>query len=146
MLLSHSTVKGHQYQVCPNGCRLYDDNSVDIVCEYCAVSRYKNSSVANEPAATMKILSIGDYLANMLSSPKNRELMRYRANRETTPGLFSDVFDGENYQRLLDNGHLTNPDDIVLGIFTDGFVNQQSKRSSLMIVHVVVFNLDPSIR
>lgn len=95
----------------------------------------------------MKIMSIGDILAQMLSDPKTNQLLKYRAERETNAiGEISDIFDGQNYKDLVGIGFFTNSNDIAIGLFTDGFVNQKKGKTSYTIVHVIVFNFDPYIR
>ncbi|KAI8073533.1 hypothetical protein BDF21DRAFT_343976 [Thamnidium elegans] len=89
----------------------------------------------------MNIMSIGDLLAQMISDPKTNELLKYRAEREA-----SDIFDGQNYKDLIRKGFFTNPNDIAIGLFTDGFVNQKKGKNTYTIIHVIVFNFDPSIR
>lgn len=95
----------------------------------------------------MSIMSIGDLLAQMLSDPKTNQLLKYRSERETNDiGEITDIFDGQNYKDLIRKGFFTNPNDIAIGLFTDGFVNQKKGKTSYTIVHVIVFNFDPSIR
>ena len=144
--LSRTVVKGHEYDVCPKGCRLYGAADLSSTYEFCQSDRFKSNVVVSVPVAIMKIVSIGDYLSSMLANAETRELLQYRANRVAIPGHFSDVFDGDNYKELVSQGHLFNADDIVIGLYIDAFLNQQSKRASYTIVHVIIFNLDPSIR
>ncbi|KAI7897587.1 uncharacterized protein BX663DRAFT_527912 [Cokeromyces recurvatus] len=94
----------------------------------------------------MKLMSIGDLLAQMLANSNTRQLLQYRASREVVPGVVSDVFDGECYKDLVRKGLFSNPDDIAIGLFTDGFVNRHKGKSSYTIIHVIIFNFDPSIR
>ena len=95
----------------------------------------------------MNIMSIGDLLAQMLSDSKTNELLKYRAEREASDiDEIRDIFDGQNYKDLIRKGFFTNPNDIAIGLFTDGFVNQKKGKNTYTIIHVIVFNFDPSIR
>lgn len=147
LLKAKSAIKGHEYDVCPKGCRLYGLNDEHDECTDCGEQRFKiNTEIIKTPKASMKIMSIGDLLSEMLANPESRELLQYRANRETSQDQLEDIFDGENYKELTRQGLFSNPDDIAIGIYTDGFVNQKKGKSSYTIVHVIIFNLDPSIR
>lgn len=120
-------------------------NEDDDQCQYCGEKRYQISK-PDIPRATMTIMSIGERLAQMLADPKTNELLQYRSERQSVPGEISDIFDGENYKDLVRRGFFTNPNDIAVGLFTDGFVNQRKGKSSYTIVHIIIFNIDPSIR
>ena len=147
LLQSASSIKGHEYDVCPEGCKLYGLDDEQDNCVDCGQARYEiNNELVKTPAASMKLMSIGDLLAQMLANPATRDLLHYRANRESRAGEISDIFDGENYKELTRRGLFSNPDDIAIGLYTDGFVNQKKGKSSYTIIHVVIYNLDPSIR
>lgn len=145
LLESSLDMKEHLYDVCKNGCKLYGTDKNEDKCQHCNEVRFKQNA-SKTPKATMSILSIGECLAQMLASPKTNNLLKYRSERETTPNSISDIFDGQNYKDLVQKGLFSNPDDIAIGIFTDGFVNQKKGKSSYTIIHVIIFNFDPSIR
>lgn len=140
-----SAVNGHEYEVCPKGCKLYGLTDNQLCCPHCQEPRYKDA-LNLVPRSSMKIMSIGDILAQMLADDQTRELLGYRANRQVQPGTITDVFDGKNYTDLLSKGYFRNSHDIAVGLFTDGFVNQHKGKSSYTIVHVIIYNFDPSIR
>ncbi|OAD65336.1 hypothetical protein PHYBLDRAFT_176248 [Phycomyces blakesleeanus NRRL 1555(-)] len=122
LLKSKSSVKGHEYDVCSSGCQF------------------------QTPAASMKLMSVGDMLSQMLADPATRELLCYRANRESVAGQLTDIFDGDNYKQLVQQGLFSNPNDIAIGLYTNGFVNQKKGKNSYTIIHCIIFNLDSSIR
>ncbi|OAD67250.1 C2H2-type zinc finger transcription factor [Phycomyces blakesleeanus NRRL 1555(-)] len=147
LLKSKSSVKGHEYDVCPNGCQLYGINDNQESCVDCGKPRYKTDTEQSQtPAASMKLMSVGGMFSQILADSATRELLHYRANRESVASQLTDIFDGENYKQLVQQGLFSNPDDIAIGLYTNGFVNQKKGKSSYTIVHAVVFNLDPSIR
>jgi hypothetical protein len=138
-------INGHEYPVCSNGCKLYGLQETATTCQYCNENRFKGTSQV--PKSLMTYMSIGDMLAQMLSNPKTNQLLKYRAERETNNiGEIRDIFDGQNYKDLIRRGFFSNPNDTALGLFTDGFVNQKKGKASYTIIHVIVFNFDPSIR
>ncbi|OAD74319.1 C2H2-type zinc finger transcription factor [Phycomyces blakesleeanus NRRL 1555(-)] len=147
LLKSKSSVKDHEYDVCSSGCRLYGINDDQESCVDCSKPRYKTDPDQGQtPAASMKLMSVGDMLSQMLADPATRELLCYRANRESVAGQLTNIFDGDNYKQLVQQGLFSNPDDIVIGLYTDGFVNQKKGKNSYTIIHCIIFNLDLSIR
>ncbi|KAI9005433.1 hypothetical protein CLU79DRAFT_713157, partial [Phycomyces nitens] len=122
------------YDVCPKGCKLYNLDDAQVECAACGEQRYKpNNSIVKVPIAQMKLLSIGDIISKMLADRDTRELLQYRANRESRAGEINDIFDGKNYKELVRQGMFANPDDIALGIYTDGFVNQKKGKASYTV-------------
>lgn len=145
LLVKNSQVKGHVYHVCVHGCKLYNDDSES--CEYCHENRFKSVELGVRiPTATIKILSIGDIIAQLLGNEKTRELLRYRADREVDQGI-TDFFDGENYKDFRDNYNaFQNPDDIAIALYTDGFVNDNKGKMKFTMIHAIVLNYDPCLR
>jgi hypothetical protein len=145
MLQKKTSVEGHEYDVCEKGCKLFGVNDEDASCEHCASDRFRNedSTIAK---STMKILSIGDMVAQLLADDDKRKELRYRKERESIPGVIKDFFDGEAYKTFKDQGNFENSDDVAIALFTDGFVNQKRGKTSYTMVHVIILNYDPSLR
>ncbi|OAD74354.1 hypothetical protein PHYBLDRAFT_167768 [Phycomyces blakesleeanus NRRL 1555(-)] len=124
LLKSKSSVKGHEYDVCPNGCRLYGINDDQESCVDCGKLQYKTDTEQSQiSAASMKLMSVSDMFSQMLADPATRELLYYRANRESVAGQLTNIFDGENYKQLVQQGLFSNPDDIVIG-YTNKYLLQ----------------------
>jgi hypothetical protein len=94
----------------------------------------------------MKMMSIGDHIASLLSNDETRKSLHYAYNRETLPGYITDYFDGEQYKQFKAKNNFTCPDDIAMVLYVDGFVTQKKSKQELVIVHVLILNFDPSIR
>lgn len=129
---------------------MYNDEAEE--CEYCQEKRFK-PAVENDveltkvPSATIKILSIGDVIAQLLGNNKTREQLRYRVDREVEEGTIRDYFDGQDYKNFKANFNaFAGPDDVALAIYTDGFINENKGKLSYTIIHVVVLNYDPYLR
>ncbi|OAD68524.1 C2H2-type zinc finger transcription factor [Phycomyces blakesleeanus NRRL 1555(-)] len=117
LLKSKSSVKGHECDVCPNGCQLYGINDDQESCVDCGKPLYKTDTEQSQtPAASMKLMSVGDMFSQMLADPATRELLHYRANWESVASPLTNIFDGENYKQLVQQGLFSNPDDIIIGI------------------------------
>ncbi|OAD75362.1 C2H2-type zinc finger transcription factor [Phycomyces blakesleeanus NRRL 1555(-)] len=94
LLKSKSSVKGHEYDVCSSSCRLYGINDNQESCVDCGKPRYKTDPDQSQtPAASMKLMSVGDMLSQMLADPATRELLCYRANQESVAGIGKLVYD-----------------------------------------------------
>lgn len=145
LIQTKTAIKGHEYQVCVNGCKLFVNNNTEEHCPHCQQPRYKDRD-STVPRSSIKMMSIGDILAQKLADPETRQLMQYRVNREAEPCCVEDVFDGEHYKNLVSKGYFSNPDDVAIGLFTDGFVNQNKGKSSYTMVHAIIYNFPPSIR
>ncbi|OAD79358.1 hypothetical protein PHYBLDRAFT_58409 [Phycomyces blakesleeanus NRRL 1555(-)] len=50
----------------------------------------------------------------MLADPATRELLCYRANQKSVAGQLTDIFDGDNYKQLVQQGLFSNPNDIAI--------------------------------
>ncbi|OAD72708.1 hypothetical protein PHYBLDRAFT_168970 [Phycomyces blakesleeanus NRRL 1555(-)] len=147
LLKSKSSVKGHEYDVCSSGCQLYGINDNQESCVDCSKPQYKNDpNQSQTPAASMKLMSVRDMLSQMLADLATRELLCYRANQKSLAGQLTDIFDGDNYKQLVQQDLFSNPDDIAIRLYTNGFVNQKKGKNSYTIIYCIIFNLDPSIR
>jgi hypothetical protein len=82
---------------------------------------------------------------------------RVKAKRQYEPGVIDDIFDAENYRRLrttpVNEGNpyhfFDNPEDIALGLSTDGFTLFKRRRRGLSTAWPIIlvnYNLDPRIR
>ena len=145
LLKSKLPVHGHEYDVCQNGCKLFKMNDdSDDSCKFCKKGRY--SADEKKKAQTMKIISIGDHLAGMLSNPKTRDMFSYRTDRLEEQGVYKDVFDGQVYKDLKKDGQFEGELDIAVALFVDGFVHQKKGKQSKTIVHALIYNIEPSER
>ncbi|KAG2224763.1 hypothetical protein INT45_005287 [Circinella minor] len=75
------------------------------------------------------------------NEPRSREELLYRSKYQSVSGNYSDVFDGNTYKNLKKDGHFSNPMDIAISLYTDGFT--LFNKQQLTIIHVVVLNIDP---
>lgn len=65
LLKSHSNVKDYVYAVCIQGLKLFSDDAVE--CNYCQSQRFNVAeSQLQVPAASIKIISIGDVIAQLV--------------------------------------------------------------------------------
>jgi hypothetical protein len=122
---------------------LYNLNDIDDECDYCYDNRY---DVTGRPLGKIKVMSIGDIVSKLLANPSTRQKLRYRHEREETPGVIEDFFDGQVYQQYKNDGKFDNPDDIAVALFTDGFVNEKRGNRLFTMVHLIILNYNPEVR
>ncbi|OAD80872.1 hypothetical protein PHYBLDRAFT_138425 [Phycomyces blakesleeanus NRRL 1555(-)] len=138
LLKSKSSVKGHEYDICSSGCRLYGINDNQESCVDCGKPRYKTDpNQSQTPAANMKLMSVGDMLSQMLADPATRELLCYRANRESVAGQLTNIFDGDNYKQLVQQGLFSNPNDIAIGLYTNGPIHQKPTHLDSFLIPII---------
>ncbi|KAK4513049.1 uncharacterized protein ATC70_000086 [Mucor velutinosus] len=140
-------VQAFIYKVCPQGCKVYpkNDTSVQGVCNHCGTPKSE--------AQNMKVLSIGDQLARVLSDKSKRdELMSYRRNYQHDPHFYRDYFDGQEYinfqQRRKRHGTNVDEEPILLALYVDGFKPQSNSFAgdTLTLFHVVILSAPPHLR
>jgi hypothetical protein len=64
LLKTNSGVQGYKYDVCVRSCKLYNDDAEE--CEFCKEKRFEETvaeTIPKSPVATIKILSVGDVIA-----------------------------------------------------------------------------------
>ena len=146
LLYKTSPIVGHQYDICRNGCKLFKhgDND-DDKCTFCKQGRYMDAA-KTVPVEKMKMISVGDYLAAMLAKDDVRETLRYRVDRESEAGVYTDVFDGNVYKKHRQEGKFEGDLDVAMALFVDGFTHQKKGKTTKTIVHALIYNVDPSMR
>ena len=136
------------YDICPNGCRLYQKNDRDtLTCSNCELPRYKDVDAEN-PSRQMKMMSVGDRMANVLANDRFRMLMKYRHNYQYEDSVYKDYFDGEEYKSLKANtDFFSSEDDVAIALFFDGFQpGKATTGDKLSIIHLVNLNFPPELR
>lgn len=139
-------VQAYTYRVCIQGCKVYpkNDTSADSICEHC-------TTVPKGQTQNMKVLSIGDQLARILSDKtKRNEIMNYRKNYQHDPNLYKDYFDGTEYLRFQEEygKRNTNDEPILLALYCDGFKSQSGSFNgdTLTMFHLVILSAPPHLR
>ncbi|PHZ07181.1 uncharacterized protein RHIMIDRAFT_242948, partial [Rhizopus microsporus ATCC 52813] len=146
LMRSTLPIKAYNYDVCKNGCKMFEvENAEDTSCEYCGERRYEDEDL-KEPVASMKLLSVGDYVSNMLAKEDTRQMFKYRSTRDTEINVYKDIFDGDVYKDLVNKGFFDGELDVALALFVDGFTTQHKGKRTMTIIHCVILNVDPSSR
>lgn len=148
------------YDVCRDGCYLFDDNVDQLHCinPSCGKGRYKDqkkaealihagSNTPQEAFQTMAISSVGASLAELLVDDEIREDMEYsrQFSQYDEEGVYIDMFSGSVYKDFLQRNLLTR-NDVCLVLYVDGFPNKSKPGSSQTLVHCIVMNIPASKR
>lgn len=72
--------------------------------------------------------------------------MRYRSQKEECDDEYSDIFDGDLYKELVEEGFFSDERDIALIGSTDGYQIFRQKTDSCWILMFINANLPPTIR
>jgi hypothetical protein len=72
--------------------------------------------------------------------------LRYRSQREECDDGYSDIFDGDLYKELVEEGFFTDERDIALIGSTDGYQIFRQKTDDCWVVMFINANLSPDIR
>jgi hypothetical protein len=146
------------YDCCINSCCCYLGKYKDLVeCPFCHEARYNSHGNARRH---FRYTPLTPQLQGLFQNQLMAEKLRYRskAEQEYDPDVVQDVFDGDHYRSLRQtqlhppNGEyriFDNPEDLALGISTDGFTLFKRRRRGLSTawpVIIINYNLHPKIR
>ena len=148
------------FDVCRNGCFLFDENVQQLRCinPDCDNERYQDQEKAEASIRTgdstpqtafqtMGISSVGASLAELLVDDEIREDFKYSGEFDEydEEDTYIDMFSGSVYKQYLDQNLLTR-NDICLVLYVDGFPNKSKPGSSQTLVHCMVMNIPASKR
>ncbi|KAG8726824.1 hypothetical protein FRC10_006692, partial [Ceratobasidium sp. 414] len=120
-------IETRTYDCCINSCCCFLGKYADLnKCPFCKQNQYNARGTARR---LFRYTPLIPQLRGMFQSPTMSAKLRYRANfeQEREPNVVKDVFDGENYRKLLETRvnaageyrFFSNPEDIALGLSTD---------------------------
>lgn len=144
-----TSLAAHSYDVCVNGCKLYNLEDDQASCAYCNSERF-DMTYPTKPLSTMKIMSLGDIISRLIANPDTREELKYRHqydNRTNAQsGVIADFFDGEEYKAFKNNHNFQSEYDIAIALFNDGFVTEKRGDRLFTMIHVVILSYNPQLR
>lgn len=149
LLSRKSEFKAQSYNVCSNGCYLFNLKDNANQCPVCGWDRCTEKEISNKslPVPKIKLLSIGDVLSKLLSNETTREQLLYRSQyQQSTDNSYRDYFDGSAYRDCLDKGMFTSENDQAVALYVDGFVNSKRGSVKYTMIHLVLLNFNPENR
>jgi Transposase family tnp2 len=112
-------------------------------CPYCNEPRFISS---NRPRRTYNIMPIIPRLRHQFRDPKRCEQLLYRARFQQDVREIQDIFDGDRYNELRDQGFFNDDRDVALSMSTDGFQIFRQKTHDCWPIALTNLNLHPEIR
>ncbi|QRV93624.1 Transposase family Tnp2 protein [Ceratobasidium sp. AG-Ba] len=144
------------YDCCVNSCCFLGKYSDGQVSHFCKEPRYTAGGRARRSFYYSPLIP---QLQALFRNLDMLEKLHYRSSVENAsePGVFEDVYDGEHYRRLRgkrlnpDGEYkiLDNPEDLALGLSTDGFTLFKRRRRGLSTAWPIIFlnyNIHPRYR
>lgn len=145
-----------RYDCCPSSCICYTGPYEALLeCPKCKQNRYKADG--KTPQSYFEYLPLIPRLRAMVSNSSYARKMQYRSNHQHDPTKLTDIFDGVQYRRLLENFvtigdeelptyMFSDPRDIALGLSTDGFGPFKRRTKTSWPVVLFNYNLPPEER
>ncbi|KAB5587887.1 Transposase family Tnp2 protein [Ceratobasidium theobromae] len=154
-----SGLETRAYDCCVNSCCCFLGKYQDLtLCPFpgCGEARFKSDGTARR---VFRYTPLIPQLRSLFQDPEMSKKLGYRvlAEEKHEPGKILDVFDSEHYcslrETVLDPEHeyhfFDDPQDIALGIATDGFTLFKRRRrghSTAWPIIIINYNLHPRIR
>ncbi|QRV78025.1 Transposase family tnp2 [Ceratobasidium sp. AG-Ba] len=145
------------YDCCVNSCICFLGKYAELLLRlYCDEPRY---NAAGHPRRQFAYTPLIPQLQALFRDRDMIEKLGHRSRAEALHrrGVYHEIFDGETYRTLRntrpDPDHdycfFDNPEDLALGLSTDGFTLFKRRRRGLSTawpINIVIYNLHPSIR
>ncbi|QRV74497.1 Transposase family tnp2 [Ceratobasidium sp. AG-Ba] len=154
-----SGLESRLYDCCVESCICYAGKHRDLeACPHCGNARFNNGKPRRTFTYTPLIPQLIGLFQNAQSIKDMKHRAKHEAHRAAHPDLISDVLDGEIYRTLRqtqakpdsDYRYFDSPDDIALGLGTDGFSMFKRRRhkgtSAAWPLILLNYNLHTSVR
>jgi hypothetical protein len=140
--------------MCINSCSAFTGQfSNSTLCHLCGESRYifKNNNLRTKVSRKQfSFIPLTNRFKIQYNNPNRSKSLRYRhqyvTSNEYTNNDIGDIFDGNLYKELADNGYFNDEHDVALIGSTDGFQIFKQKSHDCWVVMFINANLMPSER
>jgi hypothetical protein len=134
--------------MCINSCCAFTNQLAgNTSCPWCGEAAYINGRTPRKVTAFLPLL---DRFKLQYNSPKRSTELRYRYNYvnndEYNKDSISDIFDGDLYKELVDEGYFKDEQNVALIGFTDGFQIFKQKTDDCWAIMFINANLPPNER
>ena len=140
-------IRLNHIDMCKNSCCAFTGIYVDdSVCRFCGLERYISNN-SQKPQKSAIYIPLLDRFRIQYADLERSLKLRYRSQREECDyGIYGDIFDGELYKELVEEGFFEHEWDIALIGSTDGYQIFRQKTDDCWIVMFINANLSPDIR
>ncbi|KAF7350068.1 hypothetical protein MVEN_01308700 [Mycena venus] len=150
-----SGFKPQIYDCCVNSCLCFVGRHENLTkCHYCNEPRWRANGKARKKFTYIPIIP------RLVAFAGNRDMaeqQQYRANHVHTPGITTDVFDGQHYRSLrtkhveingqkLPHKHFEDRRDVALGASWDGFAPFKRRKKTAWPLILFNYDLPPELR
>lgn len=139
--------------MCINSCCAFTGQFVnDLLCRWCGQDRFITENQFSQNKNPRKVASffpLLDRFKLQFSNSQRVKALRYRNEYVTSENYdnnIGDLFNGNLYKELVDDGYFSNEQDIALIGSTDGYQIFKQKTDDCWIVMFINSNLSPSER
>jgi len=140
-------IKLNHIDMCKNSCCAFTGIYVDdSACRFCGLERYIISNNSQTPQKSAIYIPLLDRFRIQYADLERSLKLRYRSQREECDYIYGDIFDGELYKELVEEGFFEDERDIALIGSTDGYQIFRQKTDDCWIVMFINANLSPDIR
>jgi len=143
-------IKLNYVDMCKDSCCAFTGIYIDdITCRKCGLGRYttsNNSNKAPKPQKSAIYIPLLDRFRIQYANSERAVKLRYRSQREECDDGYSDIFDGNLYKELVEEGFFADERDIALIGSTDGYQIFRQKTDYCWIVMFINANLSPDIQ
>jgi hypothetical protein len=143
-------IKLNHIDMCNNSCCAFTGIYVNnLTCQFCGLERYTISNNSKRTQKSQKsaiYIPLLDRFRIQYANSERASKLRYRSQREEHDNGYDDIFDGDLYKELVEEGFFLDERDIALIGSTDGYQIFRQKTDSCWIVMFINANLSPDIR
>jgi hypothetical protein len=139
--------------MCINSCCAFTDQFVhNVSCPWCGEAAYNVNQLSNvkNPRKVATFLPLLDRFKLQYNDSRRSSDLRYRHryinSNEYGKGIIGDIFDGNLYKKLTDDGYFKDERDIALIGSTDGYQIFRQKTDDCWVIMFINANLPPNER
>jgi hypothetical protein len=135
---------GTNLHCCVNSCVAYTGDYATL--KECPVCHEPRLADENKPRKKFTIIPLIPRLQLQYKDLERARHLRYRAEYIQHMGNFGDVFDGDAYMELCDQGFFSDERDVALGVSTDGFQIFRQRTNDCWPILIINYNIAPTER
>ena len=130
--------------MCVNSCEAFTGKKSEATsCSICKENRY---NIKRKPRKVAGYFPLIPRIRMQYKDRTRSKQLMYRANYLNDPEKLGDIYDGELYKKIVNEGLLPDSRDIVFSISLDGYQIFRQQRDDCWVILVINHNLPPEVR